>query len=39
MVPWSIKIMSPIWKEIAALNNIGHVSCNMKVGNEMRTKF
>jgi hypothetical protein len=31
--------MSPIWRAIAALNEIGQVSCNMKVGNGLNTKF
>jgi small neutral amino acid transporter SnatA (MarC family) len=31
--------MSHVSKLIVALNEIGHVSCNMKVGNGMHTKF
>jgi hypothetical protein len=31
--------MSPVWKSIIALNEIGQLSCNMKVGNGMQTKL
>jgi hypothetical protein len=31
--------MSPIWRVIAALNEIGQISCNIKVYNGMYTKF
>jgi hypothetical protein len=31
--------MSPIWKEIHSLQEIGHNSCNMKVENDVILNF